>query len=95
MKELVTIGTGGFLGVIMRYVISQWIKLHLGGHLPYVSLTVNVSGCFLAGLFLSIFSKRLDISNILKTIIMVGFIGSFNTFSTFGVETLNFLKLGR
>lgn len=95
MSELVAIGIGGFFGAIMRYVISQWIKLNLGEKFPFVSLIVNVIGCFLAGLFLAIFGKRLDIPDITKTIIVVGFLGAFTTFSAFGIETISYLKVGR
>ncbi|MCX7796866.1 MAG: fluoride efflux transporter CrcB [bacterium] len=95
MSELVAVGIGGFLGAVMRYVVSQWIKLNFGGKFPFVSLVVNVTGCFLAGAFLTLFSKKLDIPDITKTIIMVGFLGAFTTFSTFGVETISYFKSGK
>jgi len=95
LSELIAVGIGGFVGAVMRYVISQWIKLNLGERFPFVSLVVNVIGCFLAGLFLAIFSKRLHIPDITKTIIMVGFLGAFTTFSAFGIETINYLKVGK
>ncbi len=95
MSEIVAVGIGGFFGAIMRYVISQWVKLSFGGKFPFVSLVVNVIGCFLAGILLTLFSKRLEISDITKTIITVGFLGAFTTFSTFGVETINYLKSGK
>lgn len=95
MSEIVAVGIGGFFGAITRYVISQWIKLNFGGRFPFVSLVVNVIGCFLAGALLSLFSKRLDIPHITKTVIMVGFLGAFTTFSAFGVETVSYFKCGK
>lgn len=95
MSEIVAVGIGGFFGAIMRYVISQWIRLNFGEKFPFVSLVVNVFGCFLAGVLLTLFSKRLDIPELTKTVIMVGFLGAFTTFSAFGLETINYFKGGK
>lgn len=95
MGEIVAVGIGGFIGAIMRYIVSQWIKMNLGERFPFVSLVINVTGCFLVGIFLAIFSKRLQIPDITKTVIMVGFLGAFTTFSAFGIETINHLKAGK
>lgn len=95
MSEVVAVGIGGFFGAIMRYIISQWIRLNLGEKFPFVSLVVNVVGCFLAGILLTLFSKRLDIPELAKTVIMVGFLGAFTTFSAFGLETINYFKIGK
>ncbi len=95
MGEIVAVGIGGFVGAVMRYIVSQWIKMNLGERFPFVSLVINVTGCFLAGISLAIFSKRLQIPDITKTIIIVGFLGAFTTFSAFGIETINYLKAGK
>jgi CrcB protein len=95
LGEIVAVGIGGFIGAVMRYIVSQWIKINLGERFPFVSLIINVTGCFLTGISLAIFSKRLQIPDITKTIIMVGFLGAFTTFSAFGIETINYLKAGK
>ena len=89
-RELLFVGLGGFLGSIFRFLISRYIILYMPVFfVPLGTLTVNVLGSFLIGIFASIISD-----NILYFIAIVGFCGGFTTFSTFSLELIDMLKLG-
>ncbi len=91
MTELFYIGIAGFFGAISRFHIYQIEKKIPPHHFPYATLTVNLLGCLLLGLCLSLGEKALPQQKQLLTLFAVGFIGSFTTFSTFSAETLNLI----
>ena len=84
---------GGGLGSVLRYVISKYLNL-LPVHIPLGTLTVNVLGSLLLGLFLGIALKGGQLSNNLVLFLATGFCGGFTTFSTFAFENQEFLKAG-
>ncbi len=81
------IGIGAFFGAILRFLVSSFLAkvIYLG--FPIGTLTVNLIGCFLIGIFLAInfFNKEL-----ISPLIIIGFLGSFTTFSAFTKEILLF-----
>ena len=88
------IGLGGFLGATGRYSIYLLEKrLALG--LPLATLFVNLLGCFLAGVIWGLIERKVLIDPGMKLFLLVGFLGSFTTFSTFSLETLNLLRDGQ
>lgn len=90
MKYLI-IGIGGFLGANARYIVGTWVAArHGGADFPYGTLLVNVSGCFILGLFATL-ALRLSWSEESRLLIAVGFVGAYTTFSTFEFETLQLL----
>ncbi len=64
-------------------------------YFPYGTLAVNIIGCFLIG-FLSGLSENKQLFNPeTRTLIFIGFLGGFTTFSTFGYEVFNFARDGQ
>jgi CrcB protein len=76
------VALGGFLGSVSRYLISEWV------YCPMDTFFVNVAGSFLLGLLLYYFEYTGSSSVKLKLFLGIGFLGSFTTFSTFVVQTL-------
>ncbi len=93
MTALIMVFLGGGLGSVLRYVISKYFNL-LPFNLPLGTLTVNILGSLLLGLFLGIALKGGQLSNNLILFLATGFCGGFTTFSTFAFENQEFLKAG-
>lgn len=85
---------GGGTGAFFRYLLSGWIYKVLGADFPYGTLAVNVIGCFVIGLFLTMADDRFLISPAFRIFFAVGVLGGFTTFSTFSFETVGLLKDG-
>jgi len=62
---------------------------------PYATLTVNVFGSFLIGLFVVWLGGRTEINSALRPLIQVGFLGALTTFSTFSLDALILVEQGR
>jgi fluoride exporter len=90
--DILIIGLAGSAGAISRYFIYLFQASYLSKDFPYATILINVSGCFLAGLVLASADESTDSSKHFLTLVSIGFIGSFTTFSTFGVETLQLLQ---
>ena len=94
MKSLVFIAIGGALGAVLRYGASVSVYALLGRSFPYGTLFVNVSGSLLMGLLSVLMLERFNIGPEWRAAVLVGVLGSFTTFSTFSIETLNLLEQG-
>lgn len=94
LTQAVLIGAGGFAGAIARFVVGQVVTARLGVLLPYGTLVVNVSGCFLLGLVLGLLAATSVPSPSVRALVATGFLGAYTTFSTFGVETVLLVEEG-
>jgi len=96
MLKIILVGIGGFFGSAFRYMLSGLIqKIPWLETFPWGTLTVNVLGCFLIGLFGGLAENRQLFSMELRLFLFVGFFGGFTTFSTFGFETFSFMQDGQ
>jgi CrcB protein len=94
LAKLLIIGMGGFLGSVTRYHAAQWIGQHWGRTFPLGTFIVNVSGCFLIGLLMHLFTERFMVKPQWRLFFVVGFLGSYTTFSTFEYESGELVKDG-
>ena len=86
-KHLAFVALGGGLGSALRAYLSHLLR----GGFPWGTFMVNVTGCFLIGLFL----RELNEDKMsLRFFLVTGFCGGFTTFSAFGSETIDLLKAG-
>lgn len=89
------VGLGGFLGAISRYGLNGFVYGILREPLfPYGTLLVNVLGCLAIGFLAGLAEARGLFSPEARVFLLIGFLGSFTTFSTFGYETLQLLRGG-
>lgn len=86
------IGAGGFIGAVARYAIGIWIGQQWGRNFPLGTFVINVSGSFLIGLIMSLFTERFMVNPQWRLFLAVGFLGAYTTFSTFEYETGGLLR---
>ncbi len=89
------IAMGGALGAVSRYGVTLGAARLGATGFPYATLTVNVVGSFLIGLFVAWLGGRTEINPALRPLIQVGFLGALTTFSTFSLDALILLEQGR
>lgn len=94
MKVLIFIAMGGAIGAVLRYGASLGVYSFMGRGFPYGTLFVNVTGSLLMGLLGVLMLERFNIGPEWRAAVLVGVLGSFTTFSTFSIETLNLLEQG-
>jgi len=88
LQRLFLIAAAGAAGSLARYFVSGLgMRWHAGG-LPVGTLVVNIIGCFLFGAVWALAEQRNIITSESRLVVLVGFLGAFTTFSTFGFETV-------
>jgi CrcB protein len=78
---------GGALGSLARYTLGAWIFNRMGMRFPYGTFVINVMGCFVIGLALTILDTHAELPSAWRLAIPIGFVGAYTTFSTFEFET--------
>lgn len=89
MNRYLLIAMGAALGANARYLVGVWAGNRLGADFPYGTFIVNVGGSFVLGFLLTLGTGRLQLSPEARLLLAVGFLGSFTTFSSYAVESMN------
>lgn len=89
---------GGGLGAVCRYLATTAIGARFGMMFPFGTLFVNTLGSFLMALIMGFLLTMAKTNNLLseplRLLLTVGFLGGFTTFSSFSMETLTLLRSG-
>lgn len=88
------VACGGAIGACLRYGAGILI-LKPQGLFPWVTWSVNLLGCFFAGVFFAFSLRYPSLQNETRLFLMVGILGGFTTFSSFGLETFQLLRQGQ
>lgn len=87
VAKIISLALAGALGTLARFGLSGLVQKFGGSSFPWGTAIVNLSGCLAAGLLWTLFENRWAVSGQTRTIVLIGFMGAFTTFSTLVVET--------
>jgi len=91
--KILLIGIGGFIGSVLRYVLSGYLQqITKSVEFPYGTLAVNLIGCFIIGFLSQLADTRGLFAAESRAFVFIGVLGGFTTFSTFGNESMNLLR---
>jgi len=94
MYRIILIGMAGFAGALARYWMSGWADERWGASFPIGTLVVNLLGCLAIGFLFHATEEKYLVDPVVRTAILVGFLGGFTTFSSFGIQTFTLLRDG-
>ncbi len=90
MINYILVGLGGALGAVFRYSVSTLFNYFF--YYSFVStLIVNILGSFLIGFFIYILQTKIHSEKVVNYFLIIGFLGSFTTFSAFSYQTIDLI----
>ena len=93
-QTILAIGSGGFIGAVLRAYLNGLISHKLPHDLPFGTLGVNLIGSFLMGILIAYFMYTTVFSLHTKSFLSTGILGALTTYSTFAIESFLLLKGG-
>jgi CrcB protein len=94
MFRILLIGLAGFVGTLGRYWLSGVVARRYGETFPYGTFAVNALGCLLAGFLFYLMYDRFLTSPTSRSVVFIGLLGGFTTFSSYGLQTFTLLREG-
>ena len=91
MINLIYVASGGAVGAVLRYLTSNFYKFYFP-NFPIGTLFINFIGSFLIGILASNLESRGTSYIFIKYFLIIGILGSFTTFSTFSLETVQLVN---
>jgi CrcB protein len=95
VKDFLAISVAAIVGANLRYLLSRLAALELGSVFPYGTLFINIVGSFIVGLFVIWTTERALVDPHWRLLVVVGFCGSFTTFSSYAFETMAYFENGQ
>lgn len=95
MKDFLAISLAAIVGANLRYLLSRLAAREFGSVFPYGTLGINIVGSFIVGFFVIWTSERVLIDPRWRLLVVVGFCGSFTTFSSYAFESIAFFEQGQ
>lgn len=88
------VALGGAGGSVLRYGVGRLAVAYLGPTTVMATFIVNVTGSFALGLFMGLALERTMISVNLRSLLAIGLLGGYTTFSTFTFESIRLVEDG-
>jgi CrcB protein len=88
------VAIGGALGSIARYALSTYIFDVSSYKFPYATLAINVLGSFAMGILFVVIVEKAAMPSEMRSLLMIGFLGAFTTFSAFSLDALGLWQTG-
>jgi CrcB protein len=95
VKDVLAISIAAILGANLRYFLSRLAAREFGLMFPYGTLVINVLGSFIVGFFVIWTTERVLIDPRWRLLVVVGFCGSFTTFSSYAFESISYFEQGQ
>jgi CrcB protein len=95
VKDFLAISVAAIVGANLRYLISRLAFKELGPAFPYGTLFINIVGSFIVGWFIIWTTERALVDPRWRLMVVVGFCGSFTTFSSYAFETMAYFEHGQ
>jgi CrcB protein len=95
LKDFLAISIAAILGANLRYILSRFAAKEFGLVFPYGTLIINILGSFIVGLFVTWTTERVLVDPRWRLLVVVGFCGSFTTFSSYAYESMAFFEQGQ
>jgi fluoride exporter len=95
VKDFLAISVAAIVGANLRYLLSRLAARELGPVFPYGTLFINIVGSFIVGWFVIWTTERVLLDPRWRLLVVVGFCGSFTTFSSYAFETMSYLQQGQ
>ena len=87
------VGSGGFIGALARYSLSGLVHRQVPfATFPYGTMVVNLVGCCAIGVVVGLAESRQLFGPEFRMFALIGILGGFTTFSTFGYETFAMMR---
>lgn len=94
LQTILAIGSGGFIGAILRSYINGFISHRVPHELPFGTLGVNLIGSFIMGALVAYFMYTTLLTPHMKSFLTTGILGALTTYSTFAIESFLLLEGG-
>ena len=95
MKDFLAISVAAIVGANLRYLLSRLAAWELGSVFPYGTLAINIVGSLIVGFFVIWTTERALVDPRWRLLVVVGFCGSFTTFSSYAFETMSYFEQGQ
>ena len=94
LRLILIVGAGSFIGGVARFLASRFIQNLTISSFPLGTFLVNITGCFLIGVFYGLSERGNLLNDELRIFLTVGLCGGFTTFSAFTNENVSLLRDG-
>jgi CrcB protein len=95
VKNFLVISVAAVVGANLRFFLSRLAAKEFGPVFPYGTLIINIVGSFIVGFFIIWTSERVLLDPRWRLLVVVGFCGSFTTFSSYAFETMSYFEQGQ
>jgi len=92
LKSILIAGTGGFIGTVLRFLVSRYFQENTFSLFPWGTFTVNIVGSLLIGIFYGMSERGNLLSPDVRIFLTVGICGGFTTFSSLSNDAFILLQ---